>query len=173
MSAITPVRDPQWEALIADYHVKHAAWLVTEATEEELATYRAAVAALPALASPPPAVPEEYRGLIVAELLGMARLESAHPAVKAWASHHREFETRQKQSAALRQQHLGAAQAREDAAKEAYFGALNTLAGHRVSSLKDLAKKIEIIDADYNEGDVPHERLAEILADVRHLAAEA
>jgi hypothetical protein len=59
-----------------------------------------------------------------------------------------------------------------DAANKSYFATLDALAAYRVSTLHDLMAKIEIIDADYDEGDIPHERLAEILADVRHLAGE-
>lgn len=59
-----------------------------------------------------------------------------------------------------------------DAGNKSYFAALDALAAYRVATLHDLVAKIEIIDADYDEGDIPHERLAEILADVRHLAGE-
>lgn len=58
-----------------------------------------------------------------------------------------------------------------EAANRAYYGALDTLAAHRVTNLIDLAEKIAIVDADYTDGDVPHERVADMLADVRCLAA--
>jgi len=52
-----------------------------------------------------------------------------------------------------------------------YDNALKALVTHRAPSLDDLGEKIEIIAADYQGSEIPHEYLGELLADVHHLAA--
>jgi hypothetical protein len=169
--------DPRWAALVADYRTKYDAWLRCEPTAEERAAFAAALGELPAKPKPQlppfgPTLPAELQDMTVGEVIAMASLDTAPPEAKAWAAWWNGKDTEDKARADLHQRYLGAADARQEAANRAYFAALAALAAHRVSNLTDLAEKIEIIDADHTDGDIPHDHLAQILADVRHLAGE-
>lgn len=173
MKAIKNV-DERWVALVADYRTKRDMWAKCEPSVEERAAYAAALAALPPADLPPfgPDLPPELQGLTVGEVIALASRDNAPAEATAWATWWNGKDERDKARAELRLRYLGAADARSDAANKSYFAALDALAAYRVSTLHDLVAKIEIIDADYDEGDIPHERLAQILVDVRRLAGE-
>ena len=166
--------DERWAALVADYRTKRDMWARCEPSAEERAAYAAALATLPPVGLPPfgPDLPPELQGMTVGEVIALASQDNAPAEAKAWAAWWSGKDERDKARAELRLRYLGAADARSDAANKSYFAALDALAAYRVSTLHDLVAKIEIIDADYDEGDIPHERLAQILADVRHFAGE-
>jgi len=163
--------DPQWARLVADYRQRVAAWL--EANDQEEAAhevFRAACASLP----PEPQAPSSWKGDISHRTIAQLEASCDSPAHKAaWAVYERERETWKAQREALRAEIVGAAKACHDDAYAAYEAALQALAMYRTSSAVDFAAKIEILAADYEGCQFPHEYLAEFIADARHLAEEA
>jgi hypothetical protein len=174
MTATTHNSDSRWSALVADYRAKRDVWAKSEPTADEYAAYNTALASLPWPDLPPfgPDLPPEMQDMTVGEVIALASQDNAPAEAKAWATWWSGKDERDKARADLRLRYLGAADARLDAANKSYFAALDALAAYRVSTLHDLVAKIEIIDADYDEGDIPHERLTQILADVRRFAGE-
>lgn len=164
--------DPAWRKLVADFEAKYAAWLATIGLEDDAtAAFRDVRASLP----PEPTKPGSANdGDILDRTLRELRDECDAPEHKAaWADYRRDYAAWKTQHDALRERFVGPAKAAYERTLAARSDAFNALADHRIANLHDLAEKIEIIANDYEESDIPPEYVAEILADVQHLAGEA
>jgi hypothetical protein len=101
----------------------------------------------------------------------IAQIKASGASPAAWAQYEADHAAWAKQRNALHRTICGPATAKYDAAFDAFEAAMKALAAYRVINLSDLAEKIEIIAADHDGAEIPQEYLAEVLADVRHLAA--
>lgn len=163
--------DPQWPKLVADFRTKYAAWFATiDLDEDASGAFHDACASLPAKPVEPGA---PSKGRVLDKTVRELRDECDTPEHQAaWAVYKQDLAAWQIQHDTLRDQIVGPAKAAYERAFEIRSDALNTLMAYRVTNLGDLGEKIEIIRADYDGCDIPREYVADILADVRHLAAE-
>lgn len=167
---ITPA-DPVWPKLVADFRAKYSAWLVTTSLDDDaMEAFQEACSSLPSEPSKPPFEPGVLTSMTIGEIRA---LTEAPENVIAWCNYARDHAAWKKRRDALRLQFIGPAKAAYDGAYAAYATAFRTLTEYRVASLTDLAEKIEIIAADYEGSDIPPEYMADVLADVRHLAGGA
>ncbi|HEX8388246.1 MAG TPA: hypothetical protein VF636_04450, partial [Sphingomonas sp.] len=112
-------------------------------------------------------LPDNFESMSLHEIKALGR----DPARKvAWADYERNHAAWKAERDALRDRIVGPAKATNDGAFSAQSQALNALTIYRVRNLRDLGEKIEIIMKDYDGCDIPPEYVADILADVRHLA---
>lgn len=164
--------DPVWRKLVADFRAKHAAWLDTVGLEDDaIEAFRGACSArLPAEPQKPIFEPYDPNVMTIGEIKALTEAPANVAAWSIYASEHADWVEKRD---ALRLEFVGPANATHDAAYASHADAFNTLTKYRVASLTNLAEKIEIIAADYVGCDIPPEYLADILADVRHLAGEA
>lgn len=164
--------DPIWPKLVADFRTKYAAWLATVGLEEDADdAFLAARASLP----PEPTKPSlSSAGDILDKTLREIRdAPDTQEHKAAWADYDRDRAAWKAQHDALREQFVGPAKAAHDRAYAIQSQALDALTTYRVTNLRDLSEKIEIIAKDYDGSDIPPEYVADILADVRNLAGVA
>jgi hypothetical protein len=164
--------DPEWSALVADFHAKHAIWLETLPESDNcLDAFQAACESLP----PKPEKPDsDLPGNMLNMTLAEIKAISATPEHKAaWAAYETDLAAWTAQEDALRETIYGPSKARYDTSYAAYADALNALCQHRVAGLRELGEKIEIVVADYEDDVIPSSYFDDILADVRHLAGRA
>lgn len=168
-SAALPSIDVSWSMLVTDLREKRAAWLLTTDLEDQaLDQFHAAETGL----SPEPTkpTPSSIDNLTIAQI----RAASSSPEnVAAWAAYEREHAAWKAEVDQVRDTFTGPAKAEYERAYGLYANAFNALTTYRVTNLRDLSEKIEIIAKDYDRDDVPQEYLADVLADVRYLSGEA
>jgi hypothetical protein len=163
--------DPVWRKLVDDFRAKYAAWMATISLEDDAnAAFHEARASLP----PEPSEPEsanddDILDKTLRELRDACRTPE-HEA--AWVDYKRDHAAWQTQHDALREQFVGPARTINEQTSAARIDAFDALTAYRVTNLRDLREKIEIIAKDYEECDIPPEYVADILADVQHLAGE-
>jgi hypothetical protein len=163
--------DPVWRKLVDDFRAKYAAWLATINLEDDAnAAFREARVSLP----PEPSEPESANDDdILDKTLRELRDSCRTPEHEAtWADYKRDHAAWKTQHDALHEQFVGPARAISEQASDARIDAFDALTAYRVTNLRDLGEKIEIITKDYEECDIPTEYVADVLADVRHLAGE-
>jgi hypothetical protein len=171
-SSVMPSGDPQWPKLVADFRAKYTAWLTTIDREQEADNaFAEASVSLP----PKPEAPgAANKGNILDKTLRELRDACDTPEhTAAHAAYERDNAAWKAQRDALRDQIVGPAKAAYEEAFAIRSNALNTLMAYRVTNLADLGEKIEIIRDDHDGCDIPREYVADILADVRHLARES
>ena len=163
--------DPVWRQLVADFQAKYAAWMATISLEDDAnAAFHDARISLP----PEPTKPASANDRdILDKTLRELHDECDSPEHQAaWADYKRDHAAWQAQHDALREQFVRPARTINEQASDARLDAFDALTGYRVTNLRDLREKIEIIAKDYEECDIPPEYVADILADVQHLAGE-
>lgn len=163
--------DQVWRKLVDDFRAKYAAWLATIDLEDDAnAAFRDARGSLPPEPSEPDSANDDD---ILDKTFRELRDERNDPERKAaWADYQRDHAVWKAQNDALREQFVGPARAANDRTSAARRDAFDALTAYRVTNLRDLSEKIEIISKDYEECDIPSEYVADILADVQHLAGE-
>lgn len=164
--------DPVWSKLVADFREGYAAWLATINLEDDAGeSLFNARASLP----PEPTKPGAASGDdILDKTLRELRDACDTPEHKAaWTDYERDHAAWKVQHDALHEQIVAPATAIHDRAFAIRSTAFNALTTYRVTNLCDLCEKIEIISKDYEGDGVPLEYVADILADVRHLAGGA
>ncbi|WP_267386150.1 hypothetical protein [Sphingomonas sp. GC_Shp_3] len=90
--------------------------------------------------------------------------------VAAWACYERDHAAWKIEWDALRREIEGPAEDHASEALDAYCEAFDAVVAYAVRTPQQLCEKIEIIASDYAGFEVPLERLAAILADVRRLS---
>ena len=168
-ATVQAVHDPRWPALVADYHATREGWVAICAYDDDLAPeVEAGLASLPPKPiEPSSGLPDDISHMTIAQIKATGNTPE-HKA--AWADYERDLAEWKRREEAIRQSITGPAKALYEKKYAAYTVALNALATYRVPGLIQLAEKIEIIAADYDSSDIPEEYIADILADVRHLA---
>ncbi|NKJ02875.1 hypothetical protein [Novosphingobium sp. SG707] len=164
--------DPVWSKLVADFRTKYDAWFATIDLEDDAdEAFETACTSLP----PKPTMPEAAD---VSDILNKTFREirdsgNAPEQKAAWADYERDHAEWKAKRDALREQFVGPAKAAYHQTFGLRSDAFNALAAYRVANLNDLSEKIEIIAQDYDGFDIPQEYVANILADVRHLAGKS